>query len=90
MIIIGDLEIIKKYLEKDKSKRDMGFVLDLKDKSSGAIINGHMIIGINEVQQYYNKNYTILICTEAFEPIVEAMQKNHISNYYIYIDDCMW
>lgn len=90
VIIIGDLEIIKKYLEKDKSRRDMGFVLDLKDKSSGAIINGHMIIGINEVQQYYNKNYTILICTEAFEPIVEAMQKNHISNYYIYIDDCMW
>ena len=90
LIMIGELKIIERYLLKDNSKKDMAFILDCSNKNHGMMIKGHMVVGVEEIQKYYDESYTILICAESYEPMMEAMQKNQIDNYYVYIDDSMW
>lgn len=90
LIMVGDLKIIERYLLKDSSEKDMVFILDRDNQNEGMMIKGHMVIGTEEVRKYYDESFTVLICSELFEPFVEVMKKHEINNYYIYIDDCMW
>lgn len=90
LILIGDLKIIERYLLTDGSEKEMVFILDSNNQNEGMLMKGHMVIGTEDVKKYYDESFTILICSEQFEPFVEAMKRHEINNYYVYIDDCMW
>lgn len=89
-LIIGDMENVEKYLIKDHSKKNQAFILDIDNQNRGKIFYGCLVIGIDEVAKCYDDSYTILICTEKYESILQALREKQIENFYIYIDDCMW
>lgn len=88
--MIGDLKIIERYLLKDRSEKEKVFIFDSNNHYEGMMMKGHMVIGAEDVKKYYDESFTILICSEQFEPFVETMKKHEINNYYVYIDDYMW
>ncbi|GFI01252.1 hypothetical protein IMSAGC005_00074 [Lachnospiraceae bacterium] len=90
LIMIGDLKIIERYLLKDRSEKEKVFIFDSNNHYEGMMMKGHMVIGAEDVKKYYDESFTILICSEQFEPFVETMKKHEINNYYVYIDDYMW